>query len=260
MLFNKNYKKNRDDNINIEDQLKTHLNQVKNDLNMLQKNARKNTIGKYYDQQYAAKPPVQSSQFVSLKMVSTKTPQVNGNNNYLKRAFNNKRKTRQFVLHNRMPNYNINEQFSLKLDSNKESNEIIDQDFCISDDDDDGHGNKHNSDSDDDDIDFDLLLNNKKKENEGFKKQTHISNVNSEMNISLKKDNSFDDLISHEKSILPNKFESASDNNIIGKNLIEYLHNGNIIKNDIYTNTHLISSDEIPKVCYTTWHTKNLPH
>tara|TARA_E500000178_G_scaffold277067_1_gene276155 strand:- start:2621 stop:4972 length:2352 start_codon:yes stop_codon:yes gene_type:complete len=255
MLFNKNYKKNRDDNINIEHELKSHLNQVKNDLNTLQNMRKKNTIGKYYDKQYAIKPNVQSSQFKSLKMISTNVSDFNHkNNNYLKNSFKNKRKTRQFVLQNRMPNYNINEQFSLKLNLNKESNEIIDQDFCISDDDDE---NKHNSDSDEDDIDFDLLLNNQKKDNEQSKKPIN-KNINDEANISLNKENSFDDLISYEKTILPKQVELGSDN-IIGKNLTEYLQNGNVIKNDIYTNTHLISSDEIPKICYTTWHSKNLP-
>ena len=257
MLFNKNYKKNRDDNINIEDQLKTHLNQVKNDLNMLQKMREKNTIGKYYDQQYVTKPQVQSPQFVSLKMVSTKAPQVNGNNNYLKHAFNNKRKTRQFVLQNRMPNYNINEQFSLKISSDKSSNEIIDPEFCLSDDEE----NKHESDSDDDDdIDFDLILNNKKNtDTDDLKKTTRNANLNNEMKISFKKENSSDSLINHETSTFSKQIESINNNNIIGKNLTEYLQNGNNIKNEIYNNTHLISSDEIPKICYTTWHTKNLP-
>lgn len=254
MLFNKSYKnKKNDDNDNIERDLKLQLNAIKQDLNMLQKTRYKNTIGGYYDQRFAKKS-IQPSR-VNFKMISS--VQVNDTNNqFLKNEFNTKKKSQQFKLNNRIPNSNINEKFSLQI--NTKSKEIIDEDFCMEDSDNEDDFNNLNDDDDDDDIDFDLLLNNKTKESKFTSNKANKANKHENNNHIIQSD----ELIIKEKTF-ENKLTSINEpeetNDINGNNLNDYLKYGNVIKNDKYLNYNTIKNEDIPKICYTVWHTKNLP-
>jgi len=246
MIFNKVYKKSKDDNMNIEESLKLSLTSVKNDYNILQKMREKNTIGNYYNQQF--KPPqVERSEKASFKMISS--VQINENNNaYLKNAFNNSKPSRHFVLNSRLPNYNRNEQFSLQINTNKKSNEIIENNFTINSDDE----NSSDEEDTDDDIDFDLLLNNKKKNVQSNKERNDIKEL--DMNREFK---SIEEHMIKQPSL--KKIAVQETNDIFGNNLTEYLQNGNKVINDTYITTNCNKDENIQNVCYTTWHTKNLP-
>ena len=150
---------------------------------MLQKTRYKNTIGGYYDQRFAKKS-IQPSR-VNFKMISS--VQVNDTNNqFLKNEFNTKKKSQQFKLNNRIPNSNINEKFSLQI--NTKSKEIIDEDFCMEDSDNEDDFNNLNDDDDDDDIDFDLLLNNKTKESKFTSNKANKANKHENNNHIIQSD------------------------------------------------------------------------
>ena len=246
MLFNKSYKKRKDDDVNIEQELKNRLSSIKNDYNMLQQMRERNTIGNYYDERFK-KTTFETKQKPSFKMVSS--IQVNENNNaFLKNAFNVRKSSRHFVLNNRLPNYNRNEQFSLQLNTNKKSNEIIENDFTINNDSEDSSENDEDS---EDDIDFDLLLNNKKKENvSSNKEKKDMKHYNEAINI-------IQEPITNSYPVEKKAYQET--NSIFGNTLTEYLQNGNKIINDLYVANNKLKDDNIQSVCYTTWHTKNLP-
>ena len=248
MLFNTSYKKQKENNANVEEELKLNLSVIKNEFNHLQQMRHKNTIGNYYNVQF--KQSIEPVKKTNIKMISTNMNNNNHNNDFLKHAFNNNR-SNHFVLNHRMPNYNRNEQFSLQIHSNKKSNEIIENDFTISDDED----NKDSDDSEDD-IDFDLLLNNKKKELVNMNK-TELDKIDKKMleNNTLKEKFK----LIEENTYLPEPKVQNEVNDILGNNLTEYLCNGNKIKNEIYVSNNSGNCDDIEKTCYTIWHTKNLP-
>ena len=77
MLFNKSYKKKKDDNANIEEELKLNLKVVKNELQTLQQMRQRNTIGNYYNAQFR-QPVVEPVQKTNIRMIST---HINNNNN-----------------------------------------------------------------------------------------------------------------------------------------------------------------------------------
>lgn len=249
MLFNKSYKKQKDDNTNIEEELKLNLKVVKNELQTLQQMRQRNTIGNYYNAKFK-QPVVEPVQKTNIKMISTQN-NYNNSNHFLKHAFNDNKRNSHFVLNHRAPNYNRNEQFSLQIHSNKKSNEIIENHFTISDDEDD----KDSEDSEDD-IDFDLLLNNKKKEPVKMNK-TELDKIDKkalENSILKEKFKSIE-----ENTYLPESKVQTEVNDIIGNSLTEYLQNGNKVKNELYVLKTTGDCDEIEKTCYTIWHTKNLP-
>jgi mannosyltransferase OCH1-like enzyme len=248
MLFNKSYKKQKDDNANIEEELKLNLNVVKNELQTLQQMRQRNTIGNYYNAQFR-QPVVEQVQKTNIRMISTHNNY--NNNNFLKHAFNDNKRSNHFVLNHRVPNYNRNEQFSLQIHNNKKSNEIIENDFTVSDDE-----NSEDSEDSDDDIDFDLLLNNKKKESVKMNK-TELDKIDKkalENSILKEKFKSIE-----ENTYLPEPKVKNEENDILGNNLTEYLQNGNKVKNELYILKTTGDYDEIEKTCYTIWHTKNLP-
>ena len=245
MLFNKSYKKKNEDVTNIEEDLKLKLNALKGDYHNIQKMRQRNTIGHYYNEKFKENEMSMKPKH-SFKMISSS--KINENNNeYLNRAFNTGSSSRHFVLNNRLPNYNRNEQFSLNIYNDNKSNEIIENDFTIN------SNNEESSDDDsEDDIDFDLLLNNKKKEEIKKKVEKKVdSDVYREKNEYI------------EEPIIKNTsfktIDTEETNTVFGNNLSEYLRNGNEIKNELYVSNNKIKNENIQTVCYTTWHTKNLP-
>lgn len=231
-MFSNNRRKKDD----IE--LEKNTRNLKSELLYLKKRRKQNNNEIFYNKEFIE--TVKEKPTLNFSMISTASV-VNVTEEYLKNKYSQKSNI-SIRMVNRTQNYDIEDNFCLKFKkSNSEQNQLnnvnIDNDI---------RGNKDhyinfNSESEDSD-------------NESEDEQINPKDFEDDNNILIP---------STIKRYLPVKYQEKipkSNKTFDTKLLKKYLQEGNIINNYEYVCDNNIENKVIiPLVCYTTWHTKNIP-
>lgn len=216
---------------------------LKKELHSLKRLKKQNNNAIFYNSEFinSLQPKQTSHKFLLIKSI----PVVNINEEYLKKQYEGNNK-QNILLTNRTQNHDIENNFCLIFKKSKNQNIRIEEktsesfnEKLIIDSDSDSDSDDHHEDNKDIDNNYELDL--KEFDNENniliktkYRKEVDVKNTISNSNTKKQK---------------------------LNMNILkEYLRNGNEIK--YYEYNYNIQEEEknvIPLVCYTTWHTKNLP-
>ena len=258
MLFDEEkIRKRKEKNNDLSNQL---INQ-KEDLKFLKKMRNKNTVGAYYDERFMKNfEDEEKKEKKNFTMVNTGS--VNDVTlDYLKNQFM-KKKEDTMVLPKRHANMHINQTFTLQIDYKKKDLELFADNFDNEDEDEEIYlENLLEGDSDNDSVD-------EEEDDEFF--QFKEEEYNNEEKLSkIKKNVSMETFSSTYMKTLEEDKSSTKDNVIDQINdvkdyyedeIIQYYSDNVMIKNDKYVSIGRNKNYEIPLVCYTIWHNKNLPN
>ena len=238
-------------------ELSSQLINQKEELMFLKKMRKKNTIGAYYDNRFMKN--VENQKKVKRNFNMVKTDSVNEVTlDYLKNQFLKKDKT--MFLPKRHANMTINNNFALQIDYKKQDLELFSNEFNNEDNQEVYLNNLLCSDesenSDEEEIHDEFLQLKQEEYNQEEKLSKIKKNVSMESfsttylnNLQENKNNTNDKVID----------ENIESENCNYDEVNQYYNNNIIIKNDQYICKNKKGPYEIPLICYTTWHNKNLP-
>jgi mannosyltransferase OCH1-like enzyme len=224
-----NYKSKKNENTEFNSQ----INDLKNDLLKLKRNRNKNNSDIFYNKEFVdtfkERAPAKNFNMIS------SYPITKMDDKYLHQKFRSKNNS-QIRMINRTTNCEIDESFCLKFETttNGTNIEAIIKPVYIND------NFYDNDDDDDDDEKFDHTEN---IDIDNIFLQTKPKGISTNMYNNNNNEEGFD--------INPNKIDKQK--------LRTYLINGNIIDKYEYVPVENKLKPVIPLVCYTTWHTSNLP-
>jgi len=236
--------KPKDENKELSKNLQQEMSILKRDYNLIQKMRKKNIVGAYYDKKFTNNSNKNDkSSNNKINMVSIKPEHI---------SKYGKLKTSVNVLPHRISYMTPEDKFALQIDYKKTTNEIFSDDFnddneyqhILEDDnpDDDSHPFNEDSDSDDEleNIEEEKILQvklniQKQKENEKYIQDLQSQRVQE---------------ITKEPIIESSNYEDT---------LKTFIENGQKILQKLFHFKVQETEYEIPRNCYTIWHSKNLP-
>ena len=265
MLFNTS-KKSKEKKENIEKKLHCDLDSQKKDLLILQRMREKNTMGAFYDERFIQNVNKESKKnSKSFKLVHTKQNGHEITIDYLQKKFATKNAP-SFILPKRSANVNIQNNFSLQIQYNKNETDKYENDFYENEVEESEQDNQDlllekidddlNSDQGSETYDDDEIYQYKEEE---FKFEQQLSKI--KKNVSMEIVNSIHHEENKTKEIVYIQTTNNDSNNIFyyKDEINDYILNGLEIKNNDYSKIKKEIVYDIPQICYTTWHTKNLP-
>ena len=243
--------KKKDENKELSTNLQQEMSSFKSDFKLIQKLRNKNIVGAYYDKTFNKNENKKESiSNNKIRMVSTKPEYT---------SKYGKSDTRIGLLPNRISYMTPEDKFALKLDYNNKK-EIFSDNF-----------NDHSNTNDyqellesDNIFELDDAENEEEDEDEnkddyenGENKDEDEKLIQVQLNIRRQKEN--------EKYIQELQIQNVQEKNIpvevsnYEETLNKFIENGQKILQKLFVKSVQENEYEIPRYCYTVWHTKNLP-
>ena len=234
-MFTNNLKNRRNKTFEIEN------NKLKREMLSLKKSKSQNNSDIFYNNEFinsVKEKPNTSRTFSMIKSI----PVININDEYLKHQFGEKKQV-NVKLTNRTQNCEIEDNFYLKFKSSNSQNKLEELDINVN--------KQHYINIDDEDEDDD---NSYDSENIDSNTAFDINDLDNENEILMKINRNI------QTTAIENIVDISNNNNINELVLRNYINKGNEINNYHYdVEENSVVEYKIPLVCYTTWHTKNLP-
>ena len=234
--------KKKDENEELSKNLQQEMISLKRDFHIIQKLRNRNIVGAYYDKKFINSPSHDYNKNNKVTMVSTK-PQ------YVSKYGKSHNKTN--VLPNRVSYMTPEDTFALKIDYKKNSelfseqfNEDDSYQYLLDENDDEDVSNHSNSDSE-------------MEEDENLKNEEKLLQVQSNIRKQKENEQYIQELQKHQvqETNIQHDLEISNYEEILRK----FIENGQKIQQKLYVKNEEGCEYIIPRVCYTVWHTKNLP-
>lgn len=233
--------KKKDENMKLSENLQQEMNTLKRDFHIIQKLRSRNIVGAYYDKKF--------TKSLSCETKNTKVTMVSTKPQYVSKYGKSHNNTH--VLPNRISYMTPEDKFALKINY-KNDNELFSDNF----DNDDSYQHLLNDNTDE--MSDNTNSDSENEEDKNNKDEEKLLQV--QLNIKKQKEN--EEYIRelqkqqyHETNIQQQQYESTNYEEAL-RNFIE---NGQKIQQKLYVKDDIEKDYIIPRVCYTTWHTKNLP-
>ena len=235
--------KPKDENKELSKNLQQEMNNLKRDFHLIQKLRKKNIVGAYYDKKFTNQSNKNDNVTNKITMVSTKPEHI---------SKYGQAKTSVNILPYRISYMTPEDKFALQIDYKKKSNEIFSDDFN------DGSEEYQHILENDNDNDDNILQENIDSEDE-FENMEEEKLLQVKLNIQKQKENE-----KYIQDLQLQRVQEKTQEQIIEisnyeETLKTFIDNGQKILQKIFHSKVQENDYEIPRNCYTTWHSKQLP-